>query len=211
MFDIWSGCGHFWYPKCAQMSPNGDPQMHLHNDVAKNRFWVSICLIFDPFNTRRWAFRLGAVLIFTFSSDRHFSPSKAGKVSKSASKWSSKSDKMSLKRHPKYMFCSLLFLTRCLIKNEPKNGAQNGPGHPFFSVIFHMWSQTSPLVPLWSTFGSFWVPRGSILASFCPLFGAPKASILVPTAFVLEFIDNLFLEQNTSHTDSGTWYPRPMF
>ena len=137
------------------------------------------------------------MLIFIFSPDRHFSPSKAGKVPKLGPKWSSKSDKMPPKRHPKYLHFSVLFLIRFLFKNEPQNGAQNGPGDPLFSLIFHMWSQTSPLVPLLSTFGSFWVPRGSILASFWPLFGAPKASILVPTAYVLEFLDNLFLEQNT--------------
>ena len=127
------------------------------------------------------------------------------------SKWSSKSDKMSLKRHQTYMYFSHLFLTRFLIKNEPQNGAQNGPGHAFSSDFLDMWSQTSPLVPLLSTLGSFLVLRGFILASFWPLFWGPKASILVPTAYVLEFLDNPFLEQNTSHTDSGTWYPRPMF
>ena len=144
------------------------------------------------------------MLIFTFSPDRHFSASKAGKVPKLGPKWSSKSDKMPPKRHPRCTCFSLHFWIRFLIQNDPQNGAQNDTGALFLGIIFHMWSQTSPLVPLLSTFGSFWVPRGSILASFWPLFGAPKASILVPTAFVLEFIDNPFLEQNTSHTDSGT-------
>ena len=167
--------GHFWTPKCAQMSPNGDPQMCLHNDVSKNQFLIIFCPIFDLVNTRKWASRLDAVLIFTFSPDRHFSPSKAGKVPKLGPKWSPKSDKMPLKRHPKYMYFSLLFLNRFLIKNDPQNGAQNGPGHPFFSVIFHMWSQTSPLVPLLSTFGSFLVPRGSILVSFWNLFWGPQS------------------------------------
>ena len=51
VFD--SKMGHFWNPKYAQMSPNGDPQMCLHNDVSKNRFSVIICQIFDLFNTRR--------------------------------------------------------------------------------------------------------------------------------------------------------------
>ena len=55
IFDVVFGSkrGHFGTPKYLQMSPKGDPQMCLLNDVAKNRFWVSICLIFDPFNTRR--------------------------------------------------------------------------------------------------------------------------------------------------------------
>ena len=103
IFDVVFGSkmGHFWNPKCAQMSPNGDPQMCLHNDVSKNQFWVMFCQILDFFNTRKLASRLDAVLIFTFSPDRHFSASKARKVPNLGPKWSSKSDKIPPKHHPR--------------------------------------------------------------------------------------------------------------
>ena len=53
-FDVIFGSkmGHFWDPKCAQMSPNGAQQMCLHNDVSKNQFLVATCPILDLFNPR---------------------------------------------------------------------------------------------------------------------------------------------------------------
>ena len=196
--------GHFGNPKYAQMSPNGDPQMCLHNDVSKNQFSVIICPIFDPFNTRRWAFRLDAVLIFTFSPDRHFSPSKAGKVSKLAPKWSSKSDKMSLKRHPKYMF----FFTPAFDsffdqKRTPKWSPKWHWSH-FWGIQF---SHVVPDLVLGATFVNFGVVLGSPGLHFgfilVPVL-APEAPMLVPTAYVLEFLDNPFLEHLMSHTDMNT-------
>ena len=115
------------------------------------------------------------------------------------------------KRHPKYLHFSVLFLIRFLFKNEPQNGAQNGPGDPLFFTHF---SHVVPNLVLGVTFVHFWTTFGPPRLHFGFIwvpFLAPKASILVPTAYVLEFLDNPFLEQNTSHTDSGTWYPRPMF
>ena len=55
IFDVVVGSqmDHFWSPKCAQMSPNGDPQMCLHNDVSKNQFLVILWPIFDLVNTRK--------------------------------------------------------------------------------------------------------------------------------------------------------------
>ena len=54
IFDVVFGSkmGHFWGPKCAQMSPNGAQQMCLHNDVSKNQFLVVACPILDPSNPR---------------------------------------------------------------------------------------------------------------------------------------------------------------
>ena len=69
---------------------------------------------------------------------------------------------------------------------------------PFFQTFFTY----GPKPRLWSNFCPILAHFGCPEAPFWPLFWAPKASILVPTAFVLEFLDNPFLEQNTSHTDA---------
>ena len=75
------------------------------------------------------------------------------------------------------------FLVSFFGQNEPQNGAQNGTGAPFFRDIFHMWSQTSPLAPLLSTFGRFGGLLGSILASFCPILASIRPPFFAPQVF----------------------------
>ena len=105
-----------------------------------------------------------------------------------------------------------------------------GPKPVLGGLIFHMWSQTSSLAPLLSTFGPLLALQGSILASFGSPFLPPKPqfwdhmvseilehqflehpsgcsknlSKLLNTRDVLEIFDNRFLEHRTSHTDMNT-------
>ena len=58
--------------------------------------------------------------------------------------------------------------------------------------MFHMWSQTSPLAPLLSTFGSILALQGSVLASFGFLFLFPKAPFW--DHLVSEILEHQFLE-----------------
>ena len=55
IFDVVLGSKmtHFWSPKWTQMSPKGDPQMYLHNDVSKSQFLIVFCSILDLVNRRK--------------------------------------------------------------------------------------------------------------------------------------------------------------
>ena len=87
--------------------------------------------------------------------------------------------------------------------------------HLFFSHFSHVVPNLVlglTCVHFWATFGPPRLHFGIIWVPFL----APKASILVPTAYVLEFLEKQFLEQNTSHTDAQfvtrcrkqTWKPK---
>ena len=63
-----------------------------------------------------------------------------------------------------------------------------------------------PNLALGATFVNFWLILGSPGLHFGLIlvpFLARKAPILVPTAYVLEFLDNLFLEQKTHRTQTA--------
>ena len=92
------------------------------------------------------------------------------------------------------------------------------PKWPWTPLFFSHFSNVVPDLALGPTSVNFWVILGAPRLHFgliLALFGGPQSFNFgthgLPTAYVLEFVDNLFLEQITSHTDSGTSYPRPMF
>ena len=92
------------------------------------------------------------------------------------------------------------------------------PKWPWTRLFFTHFSNVVPDLALGPTSVHFWVILGAPRLHFgliLALFGGPQSFNFgthgLPTAYVLEFVDNLFLEQITSHIDSGTWYSRPMF
>ena len=82
------------------------------------------------------------------------------------------------------------------------------PKWPWTPLFFSHFSHVVPNLALGATFvyfgfilGSPGLHFGLILVPFLP----PKAPILVPTAYVLEFLDNLFLKQNTQTAVLGIY------